>query len=286
MTCDDPTMGECDSILHCVTKLKGSKIASLNVNSLLKHIDEIRHLLFKFPFDIFAINKSKIDDSITDGEISISGFNLIRKDRSRAGGGVVLYIRESLSYIDRNDLVPDCLGMLCAEINRPFSKSLFVCTWYRPPNSDMNLFNECDVFLQKCESENKELIVVGDINCDVMKSPPDAHTQQFNFLSSLYQMDQLINKPTRVTKKSSTLIDLVLATMKENISASGVIHVRMSDHSLVYAVRKYVILKHKPTVREVRDYKRFNAYGFLWDLAKMPWHVINHYNISSAKSAM
>ena len=111
-----------------------------------------------------------------------------------------------------------------------------------------------------------------------MKSPPDAHTQQFNFLSSLYQLDQLINKPTRVTKKSSTLTDLVLTTMKENISASGVIHVGMSDHSLVYAVRKYVILKHKPTVREVRDYKLFNSDGFLWDLAKMPWHDINQYS--------
>ena len=41
----------------------------------------------------FAINESKIDDSITDGKISIPGFNLIRKDRNRAGGGVVLYIR-------------------------------------------------------------------------------------------------------------------------------------------------------------------------------------------------
>ena len=140
--------GECDSILHCVIKLKGLKIASLNANSLLKHIDEIRHLLFKFPFDIFAINESKIDDSITDGAKSISGFNLIRTDRSRAGGGVVLYIREFVLY--RHDLVPDRLEMLCAEINRPFSKSIFVCTWYRPPNSDMNLFNECDVFLQKC----------------------------------------------------------------------------------------------------------------------------------------
>ena len=121
-TCDDPTIGECDSILHCVTKLKGLKIASLNVNSLLKHFDEIMHLLFKFPFDIFAINESKIDDSITDGEISIPGFNLIRKDRNRTGGGVVLYIKESLSYIVSNELVPDRLEMLCAEIIRPFSK--------------------------------------------------------------------------------------------------------------------------------------------------------------------
>ena len=142
----------------------------------------------------------------------------------------------------------------------------------------MSLFNEYDVFLQKCESENKELIVIGDINCDVMKSPPDAHTQQLNFLSSLYQLDQLINKPARETKKSSTLIDLVLTNMKENTSTSGVIHLGMSDHSLVYAVRKFVISKPKPTVREVRDFKRFNAECFLWDLAEMPWHVINQYN--------
>jgi hypothetical protein len=34
-----------------------------------------------------------------DGEISIPGFNLIRKDHNRAGGGVVLYIRDNLSSI-------------------------------------------------------------------------------------------------------------------------------------------------------------------------------------------
>ena len=71
----------------------------------------------------------------------------------------------------------------------PLVNRFFVCTWYRSPNSDMSLFNEFDVILQKCEFKDKELIVVGDINCDVMKSPPDAHTQQFNFLPSLYQLD-------------------------------------------------------------------------------------------------
>ena len=56
---------------------------------------------------------------ITDGEISIPGFNLM------AGGGVVLYIRDSLSYTNWNDLVPGHLEMLCAKIIRPFSKSFF-----------------------------------------------------------------------------------------------------------------------------------------------------------------
>ena len=57
----------------------------MNINSLLKHIDEIRHVLHSTPFDIFAINESKIDESIPDNEISIPGYNLIRKDRNRAG---------------------------------------------------------------------------------------------------------------------------------------------------------------------------------------------------------
>ena len=53
---------------------------------------------------------------------------------------MVSYIRDNLSYLDRNDLVPDHLEMLCAEITRPFSKSLLVCTWFRPSNSNLSLF--------------------------------------------------------------------------------------------------------------------------------------------------
>jgi hypothetical protein len=49
MPCHDPTIGELDSALQDITNLKGLKIACLNVNSLLKHIDEIRHLFLKFP---------------------------------------------------------------------------------------------------------------------------------------------------------------------------------------------------------------------------------------------
>ena len=52
---------------------------------------------------------------------SIPSLNL---NRNWSGGGAVLYIRESLSCIDRDDLMPDRLEMLCAEIIRPFSKSI------------------------------------------------------------------------------------------------------------------------------------------------------------------
>ena len=121
------------------------------------------------------------------------------------------------------------------------------------------------------------MMVVGDAYCDVMKSTTDARTQQINFSSSHHQLDQLINKPTiRRTKKSSNLTDFLPTNIKENLSASGVVHLRMSDHSLIYVIRKFVISKHKLTVREVRDYKHLNA-EYFWGSAKMPIYQHNPY---------
>lgn len=62
---------------------------------------------------MLAINESKLDDTISDIEVYIHGYTIIRKDRSRSGGGVVLYIRENLSYTNRIDLVPENLEMVC-----------------------------------------------------------------------------------------------------------------------------------------------------------------------------
>ena len=45
---------------------------------------------------IIGITESKIDSAIFDTEISIEGYNIIRKDRNRHGGGVVCYIRNDI----------------------------------------------------------------------------------------------------------------------------------------------------------------------------------------------
>ena len=108
--------------LSIIAKSKGFRIASLNVNSLLKHIDEIRVILEKNPLDDLAINESKIDDSISDNEIKIPRYALCRKDRNRNGGGVVLYIRDCFSVIERKELIPNQLEMVCIEICRKYGK--------------------------------------------------------------------------------------------------------------------------------------------------------------------
>ena len=160
--------GKKDSCLHKIKKLRGLKIASLNINSLLRHVDELRLILSDSEIDVFAINESKIDNSVKDSEISIPGYNMIRKDRNRFGGGVVVYIRETYSFNERKDLNSDDLEMICIEICKPRSRPFLISVWYRPPNPEMKLFDFFEIFLSKCDAESKELIVIGDINCNMI----------------------------------------------------------------------------------------------------------------------
>ena len=214
--------------------------------------------------DILAINESKINESISDDEISIGGFHLIRKDRNGYGGGVLMYIRGTIPFSERNDLRTACsMVMLRVEIIRPCSRPFLVTTWYRLPGSDSSLFNEFENFLSKCDLEDKEILLMGDLNCDVSKFPPDAHTRRLQFLSCVYQLEQLINEPTRVTRTSATLIDLIFTNRNENIVKSGVIHLGISDHSLVFAVRKFVVPKSWKNLRYVRNFKNFDVRPFL-----------------------
>jgi hypothetical protein len=77
---------------------------------------------------------------------------------------------------------------------------------------------------------------------------PPPHSRRLQFLSSIYQLSQLVDEPTRVTEISSTLIDLILTNRAENILSTGVIHLGISDHSLIYAEGKFKLSRSSPTI--------------------------------------
>lgn len=56
-------------------------MASLNINSLLAHIDELRVFMSTSKIDILSINETKLDFTIDDSELYLPGFEIIRKDR-------------------------------------------------------------------------------------------------------------------------------------------------------------------------------------------------------------
>ena len=134
------------------------------------------------PLDILAINETKIDDLFSEDEVSLARYHIIQKDRNRHGGGVLLYVHEAIPCTERNDLLTGSLEITCVEITRLCSKPFLVSTSYRPPNSNLQVFDEFEIFLRKCDLENKEVILLEDLNCDISKSLPDAYTRRLKFL--------------------------------------------------------------------------------------------------------
>ena len=117
--------------------------------------------------DVLAINETKLDSSITNDHIQISGFEVIRRDRqlhSRNGGGVCMYVKSKLNFKIREDLVNNDLELLFIQISNPRSKPFLVGTWYRPPSSALNLFSLFQEIIDKIDGENSELYLLGDLN--------------------------------------------------------------------------------------------------------------------------
>ena len=183
-------------------------MASLNVNSLITKIDEIRLLVKNEKIDILAINETKIDHKIDDRLISLEDFSLCRYDRSRQGGGVALYVRNTVRFKPREDLPNKSLELICIEVEPPNSNPFIAIAWYRPPSEPNSCFDSLHENLSFLDGEGKEIIILGDTNCDFChRDTTPSHIVQLRELYDLFDMKQIIKEPTRVTLDSSTLID-------------------------------------------------------------------------------
>ena len=63
-----------------------------NVRSLLPKIDNLRLICAVVKPGIICVVESWLDSSIEDSEISIQGYQVVRLDRTRHGGGLVIYV--------------------------------------------------------------------------------------------------------------------------------------------------------------------------------------------------
>ena len=74
------------------------KIAHLNVRSLKSrhHYVLVKETILTNKFDIFTISESWLDDSVTDREVEIPGYDIYRVDRlNKNGGGICVYVLQS-----------------------------------------------------------------------------------------------------------------------------------------------------------------------------------------------
>jgi hypothetical protein len=70
-------------------------MAFLNIDSFPKKMDEICYSMSNKQIDLIGFNETRLDSNISDSMIDLHGYDIVRKDRSRNGGGVCIYLRSS-----------------------------------------------------------------------------------------------------------------------------------------------------------------------------------------------
>ena len=238
----------------------------INIRSILPKIDELQHIVHYYSIDCLSVNETLLNSSIPDGEISIKGFCLFRNDRDRNGGGVALYINENLSPCMINDNTCISSESVWVKVKVKYGY-IIIGSIYRPPNSPVSYHDYIINDLDFISSFNYELIIMGDLNYDCY----DKHNQSYvcnakiKTLEIMYQLKQIINKPTRVTAEFSTLIDVILCTDHFQPSSS-VLHISLSDHYPILA--NFALHKSKRPTKTIkrRNYNNLNYTEFICDL--------------------
>ena len=221
---------------HCpnITSLRsqfygchGLRFLFLNVNSLYSKIHEIEWFVGSARIDVLGLAETKIDDSISDSSISIPGFVLFRRDRSKNGGGVALYVRSTLQPV--LECIHSDLEALVVKL--PKLKIHFTVT-YLPPSCTAATRNSLRKFIGNFSSLRN--IVFGDFNIDALS---DSATSSA-FIGSLATAGfaQLVSEFTRVTDNSSTCIDLIFTNCAGNVTKTGISKMCISDHYGVFGV--------------------------------------------------
>ena len=139
-------------------KTRGLHFFHLNVNSLLSKIDEPRDITNYIKPAILGITESKLDSSVTNAEVNINGYSIIRNDKNRNGGGAACYIKNDLCFNIKN-IFSNSIEHVFFKILIPKVKPIAIGIFYLPPNENdfLNIFsNE----FQQIDSKTNEICLL------------------------------------------------------------------------------------------------------------------------------
>ena len=215
----------------------------LNIRSLNANFENFKYLLqeCKNPFNIVGLSEtwSSNDFFQQNSNFDLPNYESIHMERKtgKKGGGVLLFIKSNLNYKYRNELsVSDCDSeILTIEILNKKVKHFIISVCYRPPSGDETKFNEnLNKIFQDCNKKNQNFFILGDFNMNSLNYESDNKTKYFfnNIFSN--GAIPLINRPTRITKDSATIIDNILTNVMFNPSLkTGIIKSSIIDHFLI-----------------------------------------------------
>ena len=242
---NDPCEYHLSDTLNDLTKNKQPEISLIHFNSrsLDKNLDQITDYLktLNHKFSIIAFSETWLKDKQNSPVFTqIDGFRLVRDDRiHKNGGGVALYISTDLNFRIRHDLnLPNHSDyesiFIELELN---TKNKIISVIYWPWDAPAYPFiNNLSSTINLINKEHKPTFICGDFNFDLLKT--SSHNVTNEFLNTFYagSFFPLIDKPTRVTTKSSTLIDNIFTNILDHKISPGILYNDITDHFPIFQI--------------------------------------------------
>ena len=77
--------------------INGKHFIHININSLLPKTDEVRYIANITNALIVGISETKLEETIFSSELEVDGYDLVKLDQLRRGGGVTCYIKSLIT---------------------------------------------------------------------------------------------------------------------------------------------------------------------------------------------
>ena len=246
-------------------------IAFNNIRSLRNKVRNVECDVKTLGAHLFFLVETMLDDTITNGEICMNGFQVFRKDRNIFGGGVAVYVGDILSAtehclqsdaeailleitLNNDDAVPQTNALHC-------QSSFFLLTFYRPPNSkdnDLvpNLFSETCL---KAKSRNSAIFICGDLNFPSISwvdytTKGGEGPQRLLDSIALLDLEQHVFEPTHI---KGNILDVIL-TSDNCVKSIAIIEPNHSDHCTVVTETCFYSVRSTATMgfKTVYDYSK------------------------------
>lgn len=132
----------------------------------------MRYWINECRFDILFISETKIDGSVAPSLLSSPHYRVIRRDKKRGAGGLMVYIRTTVIARRQPKLEPVNIESICLNVKGNNNTWQYVCACYRSPN-------KCKVpdFITACSAADdlmlksrNEVVFVGDFNINMLNN--------------------------------------------------------------------------------------------------------------------
>ena len=214
------------------------------------------------------LTETWLDDSNPNTAYIPKGYIIKRKDRSeefkhkygkKRGGGVAILHKENINATTMSTLNTEEDEIIWIKIKEKRKTMLLSCV-YR--TNYCNLLdgetNKLERNIEKASSLSKNIMIFGDLNCDLNTSTPDKPTRNLTMTMEEMNLHQTITGCTRIESQTPKLIDHIWVEeqMIEELKETGVC-TGISDHAGVYAfIEGEKTEEEKITGRNYKNYQK------------------------------